>query len=125
MSNKNQFEAIFDRYFRCKKLLKIAEERLFELQIPMEELTDHEQVFNEFKKSMKHLNFAGIYDAKNDVFKQQVNEIYEYLESFFLKNFEDGKTIIQNGGGSDEEGVGNSQKGLKDILNKIQKYNHN
>ena len=117
MSSQDPFAKIVDRYFRCKKLLKVAEERLFELQMPMEELMDHETVFIRFKKEMKQLNFANIYQKDNTNFKQQVNEIYEYLEEYFLNNFTEGKKILQ--GGSDEEPTVSSQKGLKDILNNI------
>jgi hypothetical protein len=119
MSVKDPYADIIDKYFKCKKLLTTAEQELFQIEIPMEDLTEHESNFNRFKKDMKQLNFAKIYSKDNTDFKMKVNEIYEYLEEFFLNNFKKGKQILNEAGGSDDEPMVTSQKGLKDILTNI------
>ena len=119
MSVKDESAVIVDKYFKCKQLLKTAEDRLFEIGIPVEDLTEHELIFNGFKKDMKQLNFADIYSKENTQFKVKVNEIYDYLEEFFTKHFPNGKEILSRAGGSDDEPVSTSQKGFKDILNNI------
>jgi hypothetical protein len=118
-TSKDPFADVIDKYFKCKKLLKTAEERLFELGLPMEDLTEHESNFNSFKKDLKQLNFGDMYSANNSDFKEKVNEIYSYLEEFFTKNFPNGKNILVQAAGSEDEHINSSQKGLKDILNNI------
>lgn len=119
MSTKDPFADIISKYFKCKKLLKTAEERLFKLDLPMEDLTEHETQFNQFKRDLKQLNFAEIYSKRSTNFGATVNRIHDYFERFFTGHFPDGQRILDEAGGSDDEQTSTSQKGLKDILNNI------
>ena len=119
MSGKDPNADVIDKYFKCKNLLKTAENRLFEIGLPMEDLTEHESNFNCFKKDLKHLNFGDMYSKNNSEFREKVEEIYSYLEDFFTKNFPNGREVLSKAAGSDDEKMNSSQKGLKDILNNI------
>lgn len=116
MSSK-KFTNIVEEYFKCKKLLKDAQDNLFEVGLPMDEMLNYETKFNQYQIQLKQLNFGNLYDENNSHSREIVHEIYQSLVNYYMENYPDGKEILQKC--SEKQTSMNSSKGLKDILNNI------